>query len=52
VLILEWEKKETEMGPPVHHRLDSYELQQVLVANGLQTEVKLLNDNHYMVVAQ
>ncbi|MBL0385633.1 class I SAM-dependent methyltransferase [Tumebacillus sp. ITR2] len=52
VLILEWEKKETEMGPPVHHRLDSNELQQVLVANGLQTEVKLLNDNHYMVVAQ
>ncbi|MCF8566093.1 class I SAM-dependent methyltransferase [Alicyclobacillus tolerans] len=52
-MCLEWEKKETEQGPPLHHRIASSDLEQVLEENGFQIKHRSSpTSSHYLVVAQ
>lgn len=52
VLVLEWEKKETEAGPPVEERLEAAELERELQKSGFQTVIIRPNPNNYMIVAE
>lgn len=36
IAIIEWEKKETEMGPPIQHRLDSITVKTILMTLGFE----------------
>ncbi|RKD24506.1 methyltransferase type 11 [Ammoniphilus oxalaticus] len=52
-LCLEWEKKETEQGPPLHHRIHSSDLQQAMEAAGFTIiEKSFPTDQHYILIAQ
>lgn len=52
LLVLEWEKKETESGPPVEERLDAAELQPAIKSFGFKTRVLRPNPNHYMILGE
>src|SRR5690625_1163587 len=43
ILIIEWEAVQTEAGPPLHHRIASEEMVNVLEKNGFDAEVIPLN---------
>ena len=52
-LCLEWERKESEEGPPLHHRVKSTDMEQVMEAEGLMPlRTRLLTENHYMILAK
>lgn len=50
ILIIEWEAVQTESGPPLHHRIASEEMVNVLEKNGFDAEVIPLNP-YYAVKA-
>lgn len=51
-VFIEWEKKETTMGPPIHHRLAKEELEKVLAVLGFINIRQLkLDDAIYAIVA-
>ncbi|GAX89866.1 class I SAM-dependent methyltransferase [Effusibacillus lacus] len=50
LLVLEWEKKQTESGPPVEERLDAPELAASIEKFGFATEIIRPNPNHYMIL--
>lgn len=51
-VFIEWEKKETEMGSPVHHRIDKYELAKTLIKQGLINIQQVnLSDQFYVLIA-
>lgn len=52
VLILEWEKKLTESGPPVDERLEATELKIELQQIGFKTTIMRPNPNHYMILCE
>lgn len=52
VLVLEWEKKETESGPPVEERLDAHELESQLQKAGFRTSIIRPNPNNYMILCE
>ncbi|WP_286171038.1 class I SAM-dependent methyltransferase [Lentibacillus populi] len=51
MLLLDWEAIETESGPPLHHRISSNEMINILERNGFDTEVVPLNPANYAVRA-
>lgn len=51
-LIIEWEKKETDQGPPLAHRLDIKDLKQQLEAHQVTIEKSIQeNGKHYLLHA-
>ncbi|MCL6599780.1 MAG: methyltransferase domain-containing protein [Alicyclobacillus macrosporangiidus] len=52
LMIIEWEKKPMDMGPPVYERIDTAELERQVQAAGFQTESWRPNPYHYMVLAR
>lgn len=53
VLCVEWEKKETEQGPPLHHRLHSAELSRAFEQNGFSIEeLSFPTEQHYIIMAK
>jgi len=53
VLCIEWEKKQTVQGPPLHHRIQSNELAKAFDENGLLVEkLTYPSDQHYLMVAR
>lgn len=52
IAIIEWEKKQTEKGPPVEHRLDKNEIINLLESNGFKIIDKLeFSDCFYGIIA-
>lgn len=49
IVLLEWEAIETESGPPLHHRIPSEKMVEILEGNQLQAEVIDLNQANYLV---
>lgn len=50
-LCLEWEKKETPQGPPLHHRIHSDEMKQAVEQAGLTVEnITFPTDSHYILI--
>lgn len=50
--IIEWEKKQTEKGPPVEHRADKIEILNLLESNGFKIINKLeFSDCFYGIIA-
>lgn len=52
LLILDWEKKESEEGPPVQERLDGSELLKKVNAWGFQGRLVRQNPAYYMILAE
>lgn len=56
ILIIEWDKKETEQGPPLKHRLDTQETKNYLHQAGFNNpeiiEIQELSNTFYMVTAK
>ncbi len=51
--ILEWQKRETEKGPPLEERIDDSDLDEMAQKAGLHAQVKHeLNDSQYMLLMQ
>ncbi|RLQ96753.1 class I SAM-dependent methyltransferase [Falsibacillus albus] len=50
-LILDWEAIEMEMGPPLHERISSGRMADLLDEKGFQTEVGYFNQGVYYIVA-
>lgn len=49
--IIEWQKKETEPGPPLHERLSPEDAQEKAACAGFKPElIKILNEFHYLQV--
>ncbi|MDC3424350.1 methyltransferase domain-containing protein [Aquibacillus sp. 3ASR75-11] len=51
ILLLEWEAVETEMGPPLHERITSEKMGELLRENGFDVEVTHLNPSIYAIKA-
>ncbi|KPV45580.1 class I SAM-dependent methyltransferase [Alicyclobacillus ferrooxydans] len=51
MLLIEWEKKQMEMGPPVEIRISSDELLEYVGAAGLQGQIVRPNPDQYIVLA-
>lgn len=51
-LILDWEAVESEIGPPLHHRISSSDMQLFLSKNGLKSEVTLLHESIYAIIVE
>ncbi|WP_377891050.1 class I SAM-dependent methyltransferase [Alkalihalobacillus sp. R86527] len=51
LLVLEWEKIEMDMGPPVHERMSSEEMKEVFIANGLEPDVHVYHEAVYGISA-
>ncbi len=51
-LILDWEAVESEMGPPLHERIPSEELEQKLKTVGFETTVGHLHPSVYYIVVR
>lgn len=52
ILILEWEKKKTESGPPVEERIAVEDLREKVEGAGFHGEIIRPNPNHYMILAK
>lgn len=53
VLCIEWEKKQTEQGPPLHHQIHSNELAEAFEENGFLVEkLTYPSDQQYLIVAR
>ncbi|MEK5441004.1 MULTISPECIES: class I SAM-dependent methyltransferase [unclassified Fredinandcohnia] len=50
LLIVDWEAVESEMGPPLHERISSKEMENFLHSNGFQPTVKILHEAVYAVL--
>lgn len=50
MLVIEWEAVPTESGPPLHHRISSVEITEILERNGFELEV-IPFDPYYAVKA-
>lgn len=50
VLVIEWVKKETESGPPLHERLHPEEIVEPAAQHGFAAEVFHPNDVHFGVI--
>ncbi|GGJ03385.1 methyltransferase type 11 [Alicyclobacillus cellulosilyticus] len=51
LMIIEWDTKPMDMGPPLDERMDMEELAKQVQAAGFYTETRRLNPYHYMVLA-
>ncbi len=53
IAVIDWEKKEMPMGPPLNHRLDKKEVEKYLLKNGF-THVRhlQLHENFYALTAE
>lgn len=50
-LCLEWAKKPTDQGPPMHHRIDSEEMRKAVEECGLTVDsLAFPTDSHYIIV--
>ncbi|ASK61905.1 SAM-dependent methyltransferase [Virgibacillus phasianinus] len=49
MVLVEWEAIETESGPPLHHRIPSEKMVDIINRNGLQAEITHLNPANYLV---
>ncbi|MGM8214605.1 class I SAM-dependent methyltransferase [Bacillaceae bacterium W0354] len=52
LLILEWEAIETESGPPLHERIPSNDLKEILENNGFETTMFHLSPDQYVILAR
>lgn len=52
VLLIEWEKKQMEMGPPLSERLAADALLREVVALGFHAEISYPNPNQYIILAE
>lgn len=53
LVVIDWEKKQTEAGPPVDHRLDKQEAKEILRACGFEIRRELeIGDIYYGLVAE
>ncbi|BCJ86526.1 class I SAM-dependent methyltransferase [Effusibacillus dendaii] len=52
VLILDWEKKETQSGPPVEERLAAEFLQSELEKTGFRPQLSRPHDSFYLILAE
>lgn len=51
--ILEWEKKESEQGPPLHHRISSEDMKKALEQHGLRIRrMHFPTDSHYSILCE
>lgn len=50
VLILEWDVVDSEMGPPIHERIPSQQLQKQFDENGLKGEIHQINKQVYALL--
>ncbi|RSK26236.1 class I SAM-dependent methyltransferase [Bacillus sp. HMF5848] len=48
-MIVDWEAVESDMGPPVHHRISSEDMVKVLDNQGYKSEVTHVHDSVYVV---
>jgi len=52
IAIIDWEKKQTEMGPPIGHRIDKQETKEILNFSGFEVSMELeISDVFYGLVA-
>lgn len=51
-LILDWEKVESEMGPPLDHRISSGDLDRQLQSSGFHTIIGHLHPSVYYIVVR
>lgn len=51
MLVIDWEAVEMEDGPPLHHRISSRTMKNVLERNGFHAEVITLSPEYYAVKA-
>lgn len=50
--VIDWEKKQTEMGPPIDHRIDKQEAMEFLKSSGFEVSMELgIADVFYGLVA-
>ncbi|QED49293.1 class I SAM-dependent methyltransferase [Cytobacillus dafuensis] len=49
LLILDWEAVESELGPPLHERISSADMQSFLLENDLYAKVTILNEAVYAI---
>ncbi len=49
-MIIEWEAKETESGPPLHERIPSEELANIVKKVGFTAETISLNESYYALL--
>jgi len=50
---LEWEKKESDQGPPLHHRIHSTDMEEAMKKEGFKIINKFFpTDQHYILIAQ
>ncbi|WP_290588502.1 methyltransferase domain-containing protein [Alicyclobacillus sp.] len=52
LMVIEWDKKPMEMGPPEHERIEMTELSKRMEEAGFHTECWDLNPYHYVVLAR
>ncbi|UOQ43257.1 methyltransferase domain-containing protein [Halobacillus salinarum] len=52
LLILDWEKVESEEGPPLDHRISSEEMKQAVEGQGFTVETGRLNQAVYYLIAR
>lgn len=52
LLIVEWEKVTSESGPPLHHRISSSELSDVLKNHGFSVELTHKNEAIYQLICR
>ncbi|WAH36437.1 class I SAM-dependent methyltransferase [Alicyclobacillus dauci] len=52
ILLIEWEKKPMDMGPPVEERLDPETLLHEVEILGFHGQISYPNPNHYIILAE
>ncbi len=51
--ILEWEKRQSEQGPPLHHRISSEDMKQNMEKHGLRIRrISFPTESHYVIVCE
>ncbi|MFQ3546045.1 class I SAM-dependent methyltransferase [Halobacillus rhizosphaerae] len=52
LLILDWEKRDSDQGPPLNHRISSEDMAKAASKQGFKLETGHLNENVYYILAQ
>ncbi|MFV9511128.1 class I SAM-dependent methyltransferase [Tepidibacillus sp. LV47] len=52
LLVIEWEKKISESGPPIEERIDSFKLKQVLENSNFQVSLERPNPDQYILIGE
>ncbi|SDH86678.1 Methyltransferase domain-containing protein [Alteribacillus persepolensis] len=52
IVLIEWEAVETEAGPPLHERISSAKMKEILQENNFDAEIIQINEENYAVKAR